>query len=163
MRVDVSRLLKEPIGSEITVQVEEGKRRLAEDLEVEYLRGSVKLIHVREGLYGQGEIETQVMVECARCLKPTAVTLTVSLDDYFYMKEQPAGSQVFPIGADGRLNLDIPLRELILVALPMRPLCRPDCRGLCPHCGHDLNEGPCGCSVAEVDPRLAVLSLLVSE
>ena len=49
------------------------------------------------------------------------------------------------------------IREQVLLALAERPLCREECRGLCPHCGADLNEGDCGCVVGGPDPRLAVL------
>ncbi|MGH9442168.1 MAG: YceD family protein [Thermoanaerobaculia bacterium] len=48
-------------------------------------------------------------------------------------------------------------REQILIAIPMKPLCREDCRGLCPNCGTDLNVGTCACSEKAVDPRLEVL------
>jgi uncharacterized protein len=54
-------------------------------------------------------------------------------------------------------------RSLIINSLEFKYLCKPDCKGLCPHCGHDLNQGPCGCAVDEPgDPRLAVLKKLLS-
>ena len=49
----------------------------------------------------------------------------------------------------------------LLLALPTKHLCREDCRGLCPHCGKNLNEGLCGCREDKVDPRLAVLAQLM--
>lgn len=49
------------------------------------------------------------------------------------------------------------IREQVLLALAERPLCREECRGLCPQCGANLNEGDCGCSIGGFDPRLAVL------
>ena len=52
------------------------------------------------------------------------------------------------------------VREEVMAALPLRPLCREDCRGLCPHCGTDLNTGACACTGERVDPRLAVLAQL---
>jgi uncharacterized metal-binding protein YceD (DUF177 family) len=62
---------------------------------------------------------------------------------------------------EGWLDLRQPLREQILLTLPMHPLCRPDCKGLCSTCGHNLNEGPCNCSTEEIDPRLADLKKLL--
>jgi len=59
---------------------------------------------------------------------------------------------------DGRnIELDPILREQVLLALPMSVVCREDCKGLCPSCGKDLNEGACGCRPPVTDPRLAVL------
>ncbi len=63
----------------------------------------------------------------------------------------------FILVEDGRLDLDGLLREDILLELPGKFLCREDCAGLCPKCGKNLNEGPCGCSQREIDPRWEAL------
>ena len=55
------------------------------------------------------------------------------------------------------LDLDDLIQADLWMDLPTKSLCRNDCRGLCPHCGKDLNEGLCGCSEKEVDPRLEAL------
>lgn len=67
----------------------------------------------------------------------------------------------FVVVADGRLDLDELLREDILLDLPSKYLCSPDCKGLCPKCGKNLNEGDCGCDRKEIDPRLEVLKSLL--
>lgn len=59
------------------------------------------------------------------------------------------------------LDLDELMREDILLELPTKFLCREDCRGLCPTCGKNLNEGPCGCASPEGDPRMQVLKNLL--
>jgi uncharacterized protein len=67
-----------------------------------------------------------------------------------------------PAGAT-HLDLAEVAREQVVLDLPLRVTCRPDCAGLCPGCGADRNEGPCGCGKAgreDVDPRLAVLAEL---
>ena len=61
------------------------------------------------------------------------------------------------------IDLTEAVQEQILLSLPLRPLCREDCKGLCPGCGEDLNKGACGCSGKAVDPRLAVLGNLKLE
>lgn len=58
---------------------------------------------------------------------------------------------------EGRINTDHLLRENILLSLPVQPLCREDCRGLCPQCGANLNLGSCSCQAPAGDPRLHVL------
>ena len=62
---------------------------------------------------------------------------------------------------DEKLDLDELMREDILLELPTKFLCREDCRGLCPVCGKNLNEGPCGCGQYPADPRLEVLENLI--
>ncbi|MGC8779195.1 MAG: YceD family protein, partial [Candidatus Caldatribacteriaceae bacterium] len=58
---------------------------------------------------------------------------------------------------DNYVDITKDLEELILVNLPMKPLCRPDCLGICPKCGANRNQGECGCEVDTTDPGLAVL------
>ena len=60
------------------------------------------------------------------------------------------------LGEDG-IDLAPVVRDVVIAALPIRNLCRPDCKGLCPKCGADLNQADCGCDREVVDPRLAAL------
>ncbi|MFU0833073.1 MAG: DUF177 domain-containing protein [Oscillospiraceae bacterium] len=62
---------------------------------------------------------------------------------------------------DEKLDLDKLMREDILLELPSKFLCREDCKGICPTCGKNLNEGPCGCKKHTTDPRLEVLEKLI--
>jgi len=65
------------------------------------------------------------------------------------------------VSDDGWLDLTPLLREQAWVALPMKPLCRPDCKGLCPQCGANLNLESCTCESVKIDPRLALLKDLL--
>ena len=60
------------------------------------------------------------------------------------------------------LDLTEAVRQYALMVIPMKPLCREDCAGLCPGCGSNLNQGPCGCPPVEADPRWSVLSKMTS-
>ncbi|WOC31060.1 MULTISPECIES: YceD family protein [Caproicibacterium] len=71
--------------------------------------------------------------------------------------------QYVVLEADGSLDLDRLLTEDILLELPTKFLCREDCKGLCPTCGKNLNDGPCGCSQHQIDPRLEVLKQLIDK
>jgi uncharacterized protein len=65
--------------------------------------------------------------------------------------------EVFRIDDHHHLDLTEAVRQALVTQLPMRPLCRPDCAGLCARCGADLNEGPCGCPDEPADDRWSVL------
>jgi uncharacterized protein len=67
-----------------------------------------------------------------------------------------AEDPVLVINEQHQLDLAEVVRQQLLLALPMHPVCRSACSGLCPHCGQDLNEGPCDCT-EETDPRWSVL------
>jgi DUF177 domain-containing protein len=104
--------------------------------------------------------------ECRRCLKPLRDTLVVDVEER-YAEPDPTGRrridpEAFPI-EHGQIDLAPMVREEVLLAVPDAPLCRPDCAGLCPTCGADLNDGPCGCPTEVVDERWAALDELKSE
>jgi len=65
------------------------------------------------------------------------------------------------VGEDGMIDLAPLVRELSLLSVPIKVLCRPDCQGLCQECGANLNLGECGCATDDIDPRFAVLEALL--
>lgn len=95
---------------------------------------------VQQGILARGRLDTVVRAPCDRCLCDVDVTVTVA-DACYHFEEVPLGS----------LDLTEAVREDILLALPQGCLCRDDCRGLCPSCGQNLNEGTCSCSVSGDD------------
>jgi len=154
MKFKLARLLEEPVGSKISFDIDEAQQRLAEDLYVDFIRGTVEFTRTNRGILGQGQLHSQVQLECARCLKSFSQPLDFYLEAQFGLSPpKPQGEPLFLIGMNGILDLTEALREQILLELPMRPLCKPKCRGLCIECGKDLNEGPCNCVQETTDPR----------
>jgi uncharacterized protein len=162
MRINVSRLLQEPWGSLRKYDLDEGPLCLGDDLEVDFLRGALRLMHTNEGILVQGELATQVQLECVRCLEPFAYQVSFNLTERFLPEPVAAlDEDARPIGEDNSVDLAEPIRETILLALPMHAVCRTDCRGLCAQCGQNLNLGQCDCQKEDIDPRLAVLRQLL--
>jgi len=89
-----------------------------------------------------GDFAARLPAECARCLKPFAAPVSIHLEDLFVYPPQNATDPLLAVAEDAHLNLEPLLREYILLNQPTRPLCRPDCKGLCTVCGADLNEEP---------------------
>lgn len=94
--------------------------------------------------------------ECRRCLRPTAGTLRAPFRELF--EQDATEGESYPLRHE-QVDLEPLAREVILLELPQAPLCTEDCRGLCPRCGVDLNEGECSCE-PEPDPRWAALDAL---
>lgn len=162
MKFNLASLLEEPVGSRMSFDIDEAQQRLAEDLCVDFVRGSVEFTRTNRGIFGEGQLYSQIQLECARCLETFSQPIDLHLEAQFGLPSQkPQGETIFPIGVKGILDLAEALREHILLDLPMRPLCRPDCRGLCVGCGKNLNEGPCDCVQETIDPRLARLKELL--
>lgn len=106
-----------------------------------------------------GELKAPVSLECSRCLKPTDTELNIEVNEQFSNQELE-DDEIHVFRGDD-LDLTGVLRDSILLSLPEKPLCSPECRGLCPYCGTDRNLHNCTCAPRETDPRLAVLEKLV--
>jgi uncharacterized protein len=111
-------------------------------------------------------------VPCARCLDPVKHALNGDFDLLFRPLGIDAGPSERALGApeteigyyqEGGLALEDVLREQVLLSLPARTLCSADCKGLCPHCGSNLNEGACKCEARPPDDRWSALSGLRSQ
>lgn len=101
--------------------------------------------------------------ECRRCLKPVGGQLRCEVRELY--RPRPPGEppnedeETYPLSGE-MLDLRPLVRDAVLLELPIAPLCRADCAGLCPTCGADLNEGECGCAPVSADPRWAALDVL---
>ena len=122
------------------------------------------------GILASGTFSTMAVVPCSRCSEPVSIPLSDSFTILYTAAgkafraeevELSAAEMDVDIMEDDRLDLTKLLRENVLLTLPLQPLCRAECRGLCPHCGVNLNETSCGCRVQEGDPRLLPLQHLL--
>jgi uncharacterized protein len=119
-----------------------------------------------------GRVQTTLELRCSRCLEPFAWLVDAAFDLRFHPKEQNAGEGEREIEEDDlstsfyenqTIDLGQMMREQFYLSLPMKPLCRPDCRGLCPSCGTNLNREACDCRPGWHDPRLEALGTLTKE
>ena len=118
---------------------------------------SVTLEAVEGGVLVVGSVSAPYEGECRRCLGPVTGSLSAPVDEVFV--REPEEGDTYPIEGD-RIDLEPLTREALVLALPLAPLCSPDCKGLCPTCGADLNAGPCACTPASGDPRWSALDAL---
>jgi len=164
MHIDVSELLREGVGARAGFSVAWDAQRLSESLEINSLKGTLELWRTTEGILVQGLLKAGMDLQCVRCLASVEQDIEIELDERFQLPPIQASEadQIYPIDADHHINLRPVLRELVIVSTPMHVLCKPDCAGLCPICGQDLNKEPCDCQADDIDPRLAGLRALLS-
>ena len=112
---------------------------------------------VSDGLLATGTVEGAWEGPCRRCLTPVRGTLEVDVQELF--EANPRDEDTYRLGHD-RVDLEPLARESLVLDLPLAPLCRADCRGLCATCGADLNQGDCDCPPVDVDARWAGLDVL---
>jgi uncharacterized protein len=109
------------------------------------------------GIEARGSVRAPWVGVCRRCATAVGGELDIAVTERFAV-DATAEDDFYPI-ADDAIDLGPLVRDAIVLELPMAPLCREDCRGLCPQCGADRNEGDCSC-VAPKDPRWANLDVL---
>lgn len=103
-----------------------------------------------------------VSTECAKCAKNITKKLSVPVEHLLIDKLNQDDNDDYIVVEDMVLDLDELILEDIYLSLPIRFLCKSDCKGLCPFCGKDLNDGACDCK-KPVDPRLAALQALLDD
>jgi len=151
MRINVSQQLKAPIGLVRDYEVSEvvgiaGGSRL--------VQGEVRLIRTNRGILAKARLHAEVEVTCSRCLSLFSCPLRLDIEEEYFPTTDVVSGVWLPLPEEpGRfiidqhhiLDLTEAIRQYALLAIPMKPLCHEGCVGLCLICGHDLNQGPCGC------------------
>jgi len=127
------------------------------------LRGELRAESVVEGILVTGRVSGETVLQCSRCLQEFESEVFVDVCELFVAPghELPGGQADDAYRVTGTvISLEPMLRDAVTLALPLNPLCRADCKGLCAHCGTDLNAGECSCVEEEIDPRWAPLEQL---
>lgn len=129
----------------------------------------VEIHHQGQFLELSGQIQTELKSRCVRCLQPVTLIVHSKLQEQLlYAKDVSLFSHLavgeveekYFIYDHDTLDITDIIREAVLADLPPKVLCREDCRGLCPRCGKNFNDGHCDCQIEEIDPRLAILAKL---
>lgn len=165
MEINVSQLLKEPIGSSRKYKIDEALD-IVEDKRDNAVSGEVSLLRTQRGILVRAGLHTGLEFTCSRCLSAFRYPLDISFEEeYIQTIDVNSGLPLETSGEPGSFTIDehhiIDLKEAVrqyaLLLIPMKPLCREDCAGLCRECGRNLNQGPCGCPVRTVDTRWSKL------
>ncbi len=121
------------------------------------VRGSFRVDRSGDTVSVRGKVVSEAQFDCVRCLRPFRLELSSEISFLAERSGKSARDEQRELERDSimlfhdgrRLDLRDSVREALLLELPISPHCREDCRGLCPKCGLDRNEGPCACESAE--------------
>jgi len=165
MEINVSQQLKSAIGTLREYDVDSQLDLLGIGVK-NTVKGRVSLTRTNRGILVQGKVHTCIPAECSRCLNSFDCPLTIDIEEeYFPIIDVNSGSALevpdepdsFRIDEHHILDLSEAIRQNALLAIPMKPLCREDCPGLCPECGKDLTKTRCNCKTNKIDPRWSKL------
>lgn len=169
-RFNVAQLLQESVGATRHYELDDKELALGEGSFVRPVKGHVRLTRTHKGVLADVDAHGAVELECARCLSPLSAEIAFPFGEEYYQTvvvntgaalPRPEEPDVFLIDETHKLDLAEAMREYGLLALPMLPLCRPDCAGLCPECGVNLNDEPEHMHEPEEDDRLMALKQLL--
>jgi len=171
MKLDLSEIVSH-VGMHYAYDVDE-PALVDEDLEcTTRITGHLNFTNTGSLLLVEGEIHTRIALECSRCLVYFEEPIDSPISEQFTLEtrslgphgrlnytvveedENPAAGKLF---SGNVLDLTELLRQIITVASPLQPLHNPECRGLCPVCGQDLNEAECACGHQQINPAFAKL------
>jgi uncharacterized protein len=164
MRLTVSRIPDSGIEEKLKLRISLNDSMPTQDAEV-----SVKAKKFGERVLIEGRAKTTATLGCSRCLKHFSSPVDITFNtEYIPLRE--TGEEVeheltaeeLDVSTYGNDQIDLTetVRDHILLFLPMKPLCNIQCKGMCSHCGKNLNEGSCECRSDHIDPRLAPLKKL---
>ena len=160
---NVAQLLQSTVGGTRRYEVEATVPSLNEEIALTRpITGGVQFTRTQQGILTQGHFQSAAELTCDRCLDRFASDIEFDVEEEFVPTvdvntgrwlELEETDPALLINEHHLLDLKEVLRQAILLAVPMHPVCRSGCAGLCPRCGKNLNEGPCDCAQNEVDPR----------
>ncbi|HID35462.1 MAG TPA: DUF177 domain-containing protein [Anaerolineae bacterium] len=176
LQFNVAGLLTGPKGGtrsyELYIPVSE-LDQLDEDFDVVApFQGTARFLWTNNHIIVRVTGHTTIALQCSRCLAPFEQSVSVHIEEAFIPTVDMATGLLIDrdetdaavlIDEHHILDLSEIVRQSILLALPLTPLCSPDCQGLCPHCGANLNMETCTCAVETVDPRWSALSVLLDD
>ena len=130
------------------------------DLDLIDFHGKVKVTRTAQGLLVQVKLQSLVKAECVRCLDEFNQYLETDFTELYAFNRNSVTDSGLILPENGKINLAPVVREEMLLAFPISPVCQPDCNGLCPVCGENQNQNRCNHDDPDADLRLDALKTL---
>lgn len=170
LEFNISQLLKGGVGSTRTYEFSADAALDLDDIKADDVHGNVKFTHTNFSVMAAVEAQAVLQLSCARCLesfdKPVRVVFTeeyrpsIDIATGLPSSRAPHTEMVFEIPSDHTIDLTEALRQHLLLAVDLIPICSEGCRGLCSSCGANLNVTSCDCATAEESSPFAALQAL---
>lgn len=143
LKTNIGFMLNKPIGYSRDFQLAYEAIRIQPDLDVKDLASEYRLSRTQEGLLFQGTVSGVVDALCVRCLESAPIRVEAQINELYFFPDHANDSSEQMIPEDGYIDLGETFRDYLLLELPIQNICKPDCKGVCIECGHNLNFGEC--------------------
>lgn len=160
-RFNVGFIIHEEVGYKHDFPFAFDSITLGDDLELRNFEGIINVGKTPQGLIVQADFSAETTLECVRCLAEFDTELDWSFTELYAFDKRSITDSGLLLPDDAHLDMAVLLREYALLEIPISPVCKPDCKGLCTECGQNLNEKDCGHRPAESDSPFAKLKDLL--
>jgi uncharacterized protein len=143
LRINIGILLNQIVGYSRDFHFEFPEINLPPELVVKDFKGLARINRTPQGLLVNGEFTANIDLDCVRCLETYLHPLRAIFDELYAFSEKTATDSGLILPTDGYIDLQPLVREYLLIEIPIRPLCKPDCLGLCTVCGANKNHSVC--------------------
>ena len=162
-RLNVGFIVHQEVGYHHEFPFEYDQIQISDDLDLRHLAGTTTIGRTPQGLIVQGNFTAQLQLECVRCLAPFDFALGWEMTELYAFKKKSISESGLLLPEDMHIDLTPLIREYALLEVPIKPVCKPTCKGLCPVCGEDLNQVDCGHHQRSEESPFAVLKDLLEE
>lgn len=159
LRLNVGFIIHQTVGYSRDFPFEIPAIRLPPDLYLNDLIGTVRVTRTSQGLLVQAKLQARVAAECVRCLSEFQQLLEVEFSDLYAFTQASVTESGLILPENGKIDLAPIVRDEMLLAVPIKPLCRLDCKGLCPICGENQNETTCHHGDEYIEPGAGKLTI----
>ena len=163
LRLNVGFFIGQNVGYSRDFYFESNRLVFEPDLILSDFSGIARITRTAQGLLVQAKMQATVPSECVRCLTSIQLPLKIDFTELYAFSVQSVTDSMLLIPDDAQINLTPLVREYMLLEVPISPICRSDCKGLCQICGENLNEVSCEHNHQAVDPRLSLLETLLDQ
>jgi uncharacterized protein len=142
-RINVGFLLNQVIGTSREFNFDFEEIEIPPDLVLHDFKGRVRVNRTPQGLLVNAAAETDIVLDCVRCLEKYQHSLHTNFDELYAFSNKSATDSGLILPDDGYIDLRPMFREYLLIEIPISPLCKDDCLGLCAICGANQNTKQC--------------------
>lgn len=160
LTLNVGFIVHQTVGYTRDFPIEAPSVQLPPDMNLSEVEGIIRVTRTAQGLLVQVNMKASTSAECVRCLVDFKQPLEADFTDLYAFTPNQATETGLLMPENGKIDLVPMLREEMILAIPISPLCKPGCKGLCPVCGENLNETTCNHEDENIDPRLSALRSL---
>jgi uncharacterized protein len=163
LRLNVGFLINQAVGTSRDFVFDIDNLHLEPDLDLLHLAGTAKFTRTAQGLLAQVKLDATLLTECVRCITECTQSLHTNFTELYAFSSNSVTETELILPETAQIDLNPLVREYMLLEVPIRPLCREDCEGLCPICGENRNEVMCHHEEDTFDSRLNILKTLLDK